>query len=541
MHRKINLEAASCIKRLIGSKQSKTNFVSVIFFVENNKSDSLRHNTNGEWNMLRRPVPMLKNNPNQLHEDLYDLTLMRGIKLEHLAKLKEALWLPLITIDSLTALPEHPDLKIVLEILADRMKELASEALAEDCIRFVMDAEEAHSGYAKGQVAENYLQISAITNFYLGRYEEALKYLDVLSYVFFVNHHGETDFKCGHFSMLAGMACMQLNLPEKAAMYYNRYLESRVGIRHQPEELLPVLNFLVETRQLNMHDYGLISHLNSMQNKYSEQTDIGRALRIIAPHITKEMISSVKLAVKPDASLEIIKDLFKHIHVQPYQLKATNVHDLVMELTALKEKAKSSYDLLMADHSNKFEMDYQFKKDLSNIKQAFAAIPESLIRKMSLRDVHALFEADDFFYSGYPNMSKIFINNPDIMAAKIKTLDDFKSLFKFTRFNTNSLAEILLTETTGKHHDRLLLMVAPKFDEIVEMSGAGLYWRQNEIMRDIQVAKDKMKQESKARHKSSNNPDLLLANSVFGRKQPRDRSDVWEDIDKGMKHPRKLH
>lgn len=518
--------------------------------------------------MLRKPESMLKNNPETFKaEEMFDLEFMKKLEIGHLSALKKALWLPLITIDTLTALPAHPNLQLLLQVLASRMKEFATEAMFDDCIKFVEQAKDAHSGYAGGQVAENYLQISAVVNFYLGNYEEALKYLDILSYVFTVNHHAETDFKCGHFSMLAGMACMQLNQPEKAAMYYNRYIDSRSGMRHQPEEFLPVVRFLFETNSLQIYGYGLVSELKYMQEDSWAFTEIGRAARDILSRVEaayeairakkldnykaeylinkpdadeieaeefalyKEATSAVDSAPKPEAPMQTVKDLFKHIDMTPYRLRSTNIHDVLLELAGLKNKVNASFEMLKSDHGNHFEMRYQYGKNREAFYSAMNGIDERMVKQMSLQDLHSIIQlcGDDY------NALRLASTYPDEVAAKIKNVEDFVSFAQYKMYSMRSFGEILLQETTAKQHTRLLAMIEPKINELLNVKNSGVdHWTVNSLRVAAAEAVKELEQKHqhrlfvKAAHPSSK---AQMVNSAFGQRRPHGNADVWERTD----------
>lgn len=471
--------------------------------------------------------------------------------------IKSGLWRPLMTIDSLTELPAHPNLRAVLQNISKRLDDSLTEAMAHECLAFALDSKNAHYAYGQGQAGEPFLQLRAIVSYYLGNYEEAAKYAGLLGDVYYANHHSETDWKSGHFNQLAGMAYRECGDTEKACRYFQQYVDTNCS--HEVNEHLIALKYLLDNNSLILRDYGLVNRLKwiaedvvvagELKNEYSELS--ARVTEMYEATAQSRGLKNEKSSrdIAAESAVVVAQELFADfIRPQPSKLSADNVQEAMQELTELKEKCKALYDLSMSNRRERtseenMELDYQFKKSLGEIKTAIDSLDAGFIERMSLKDIHMLIQADDFFHANYPHVADLFYKHANIISSKLRNCDNFLSLAQFKRYNAKTFGDILLFKTTGKERIRLYSMIHPKFNEIKDVPFSGINClNDRSVLKEATEAVEKMRRLQQSERSKAVPATLFaasrmdasvstkqMANSALGQKRPEGHDDSWQD------------
>ncbi len=192
--------------------------------------------------MLRNPN--LKNNPNSLAGVPSDWDFWKNLELDHVRTLLSK---PLLKIDGLTALPEHENLRELLNNALKRVNNCATEAMLKDCIKWLR-TEDIRGSKLKN--AEAFMQLKGLLSFYTGDVVEAAKYLGIIADAYFLNHRVETDFMSSLFNKVAGIEYERLGNVDKACHHYRQYLTILSGASHTPEEVYAATKYLLAHKQL---------------------------------------------------------------------------------------------------------------------------------------------------------------------------------------------------------------------------------------------------------------------------------------------------
>lgn len=199
--------------------------------------------------MLRQPMIGANPNLHSLQTLPVDKKYWQDKDIQDIRKL---LWDALIVKGAHLALPEHDNLHALLTVINHRLRECA-------------------------QLSEEYLQVSAIVNFYLGNYAEAAQFAGVLGDTYFLRAPQDADVPSSHFNQIAALAYQEINNEAEASHHWNQYLNDKIGSSHRPAEVHAATAYLLRNRTL-VCTSGLLNMLRVMARHCGDDKDLSASL-----------------------------------------------------------------------------------------------------------------------------------------------------------------------------------------------------------------------------------------------------------------------
>jgi len=294
---------------------------------------------------------------------------------------------------------------------------------------------------------EHYLQLRAVVSFYLKDYETAAKVAGILGNVYFASAQYERDWHSVHFNSLAGMAYEKLGDSEKACHHFKQFLDgnSPHGKPKADEEYAK--NYLASNK-----GHSSVVDDNSYDGKMKRRND-----------------SAVTAARDMNAFVRQFK-------FDPVEHEYQNLEDAIDHLKAMKDLCERRFKALTNESADSESVgyicnEYDYGRFLDHLSNDISMLDEKLISEMSLADIHKLFSFDPYGF-GYSSIRVLFEKYPDLISAKIKSVEDFLSFALYDNFAP--FGEILLDKTTGSERARLYAMIAPEIDNIKSVEGSGI-------------------------------------------------------------------
>lgn len=180
--------------------------------------------------MQRKPMIGIHPNPHSLKALPADQTFWQNKTIQEMRTL---LFDALIMKNADTALPEHDHLPELLTVIDERLSE---------CVKVNVEN--------NAQLSEDYLQVSAIVNFYLGHYAEASQFAGVLGDTYFLRASQDADVPSSHFNQIAALAYQEMNNEEEACHYFNQYLNDKICPSHRPADVQAAAAYLLQNGML---------------------------------------------------------------------------------------------------------------------------------------------------------------------------------------------------------------------------------------------------------------------------------------------------
>lgn len=207
--------------------------------------------------MQRKPMIGTHPNPHSLQTLPADKKLWQDKDIQDIRKL---LWDALIVKGAHLALPEHDDLHALLTVINDRLQECVTNDVVKN-----------------SQLSEDFLQVSAIINFYLGNYAEAAQFAGVLGDTYFLRAPQDADVPSSHFNQIAALAYQEMDQAEEACHYFNQYLNDKIGPSHRPADVQAAAAYLLQNGML-MCTPSLLRVLQIMANGCGEDKQLSASL-----------------------------------------------------------------------------------------------------------------------------------------------------------------------------------------------------------------------------------------------------------------------